>query len=175
MKNSKIIFINFLFAFVFLCNPVFGQHQSKEALGNALVSSIVNDDLNSFKSLLLPKDVALQYQDEGMMELSNEKVKDSLMAQYEVAYEQVVMPGYEKNFADIVHLNKTSQIDWTNLNYFILYKASSKGEEYIPFFIHTKLNNSAYHHFYFVATRYKGEWYLSGNMELTKEEKYAPK
>jgi len=175
MKYSKIIFIKFLFIFVFLCNPIFGQHKSKEDLGNALVASIMNDDINSFKSLLLPKNVTLEYQDEGNMEAGNGKVRDSLMAQYEVAYDQVVMPGYEQNFLEMVNLNKTSHIDWTNLNYFILYKASSKGEEYIPFFIHTKLNNSDYHHFYFVATRYNGEWYLSGNMELTKEEKYAPK
>ena len=175
MKNSKIIFTNFLFTFLFLCNPGFSQSKSKEDLGNALVSSIVNDDINSFKSLLLPKSVALQYQENGNQEVSNEKVRDSLMTRAEAAYDHVVIPGYEKNFTEIVNLNKTNKIDWGNLDYFILYKASSVGEEYIPFFLHTRLNNSTYRHFYFGATRYKGEWYLSGNMELTKEEKYGPK
>jgi hypothetical protein len=164
-----------MFAFVLLCNPIFSQSKSKEALGNSLVTSILNDDIDSFKSLLLPKSVALKYQENLDLEVNNTKVRDSLMAQYESAYDQIIVPGYEKNFEEIVNITKMKNIDWSNPSYIILYKASSVGEEYIPFFIHTTLNNSDDKHFYFGATRYKGEWYLSCNMDITKEEKYAPK
>lgn len=175
MKYKKIIFINSLVILVLLCNPIYGQSKSKEALGKSIVASILNNDLDSFKSLLLPKKVVFKFQENRDIENSDKEVRDSLMAQYEAAYDHMVIPRYEKNFQEIVNLNETNDLDWSNLNFMILYKASSKGKEYIPFFIHTKLNNSDYKHFYFGTVRYNGEWYLSGNMVITKDEKYAPK
>ena len=175
MKYNKIIFINSLVILVLLYNPTYGQSKSKEALGNSIVESILNNDLNSFKSLLLPKKVVFNFQENIDIEISDKEVRDSLMTQYEATYDHMVIPRYEKNFQEIVNLNETNDLDWSDLNFMILYKASSKGEEYIPFFIHTKLNNSDYSHFYFSAVRYNGKWYLSGNMEITKDEKYAPK
>ena len=175
MNYRKIIFINSLLTLVLLCNPIYGQSKSKETLGNSIVESILNNDLDRFKSLLLPKKVVFKYQKNNDLENSDKEERDSLMAQYEAAYDHMVIPRYENNFQEIVNLNETNDLDWSNLNFIILYKASSKGEEYIPFFIHTKLNNSDYNNFYFGAVRYNGEWYLSGNMEITKDEKYAPK
>lgn len=175
MKYTKIIFINALFALAVLYNPIYGQSKSKEALGNSIVTSILNNDIDSYKSLLLPKKVVLEFQDNNDLENSDPEKRDSLLAQYEAAYEQSVIPRFENNFREIVNLNQVNDLDWSNLNFVILYKAESKGEEYIPFFIHTKLKNSDYKNFYFEAVRYNGEWYLSGNMEITKAEKYAPK
>ena len=175
MTYKTNIIIKFLFIAVIMSNSLYGQRKSKEALGNSIVESILNNDLNSFKSLLLPKEVALKYQENNDLDNSDKEVPDSLMAQYEAAYHQVVIPRYEKNFQEIVSLNQANSIDWSNLNFIILYKASSKGEEYIPYFIHTKLNNTDFNHFYFGAVRYNGKWYLSGNLEITKDEKYAPK
>ena len=157
--------------FLVVCNPIYGQSKSKEALGNSLVASIVNNDVASFKSLLLPKEVVLKYQDNHDLENSNSEARDSLIS----AYEHMVIPRYEKNFGEIVALHQANNLNWNNLNFIILYKGESKGEEYIPFFMHTKLNNSEYKHFYFGAVRYQGEWYVSENMELIKEEKYSPK
>ena len=159
---------------VLMTNYIHGQSKSKEALGNAIVESIVSNNKEDFKSLLLPKDVALELKENNELENIDKEGRDSLMAQYEAAYDHKIIPRYEKNFQEIVHLNETNQIDWSNVNFIILYKDSSKGEEYIPFFIHSKLSNSDYNHFYFGAVRYKGEWYLEGKMELTKGEKYAP-
>ena len=175
MTYRKIIFTTSLLIIVLLCNPVFAQSKSKEVLGNAMVASILNNDLDSFKSLLLPKEVVLKYQYNHNLENSKQEVQDSLMAEHEATYDQKVIPRYEEKFKKMVSLNKANNLNWSNLNFIILYKAESKGEEYIPFFIHTKLNNSAYKHFYFDAVRYKGEWYFSGNMEITKSEKYALK
>ena len=175
MKYRKIIFVSSLLTLALLCNPIYGQSKSKEAIGNSIVASILNNDLDSFKSLLLSKEVVLKFQENNDPENSDKEVRDSLMAEYESAYDHMVIPRYEKNFQEIVNLNQANHLDWSNLNFIILYKAASKGEEYIPFFVHTKLNNSDYNHFYFDAVRYNGEWYLSGNMEITKDEKYAPK
>lgn len=175
MKYRKIIFATSLLIVALLCNPVFAQSKSKEVLGNAMVASILNNDVDSFKSLLLPKDVALKFQYNNDLDNSDQEVRDSLMAKHEATYDHKVIPRFEKNFQEIVALNKASNLNWSHLNFIILYKAASKGEEYIPFFIHTKLKNSDYSHLYFDAVRYKGEWYLSGNMEITKDEKYALK
>lgn len=175
MKYTKIIFANCLITLVLLCNPIYGQSKSKEALGNSIAASIINNDINSFKSLLLPKKVALEFQENNDLENSDPEKRDSLLSEYEAAYEKSILPRFENNFREMVNLSQTHDLDWSNLNFLILYKAESKGEEYIPFFIHTKLNNSDYKHFYFEAVRYNGEWYLSGNMEITKTEKYAPK
>ena len=175
MKYRNIIFINSLLALVLLSIPIYGQSKSKEALGNSIVASILDNDLDSFKSLLLPKKIAIKFQENIDLENSDEEVRDSLMTEYEAEYDHMVMPRYEKNYLDMVNLNEANNLDWGNLDFMILYKAASKGEEYIPFFIHTKLNNSDYKHFYFGAVRYNGDWYLSDNMEITKDEKYAPK
>ena len=175
MKYRKIIFTTSILTLVLLYNPLYAQSKSKEVLGNSIVASILNNDWDSFKSLLLPKEVVLKFQENNDTKNSDKEVRDSLMAEYEAAYDHTVIPRYEKSFREIVNLNQANDLDWSNLNFVILYKGASKGEEYIPFFIHTTLNNSEYNHFYFDAVRYNGEWYLSGNMEITKDEKYAPK
>ena len=175
MTYRKITFATSLLIVVLLCNPIYAQSKSKEVLGNAMVASILNNDLDSFKSLLLPKEVVLKYQYNHDLDNSDQEVRDALMAEHEAAYDQKVIPRYEEKFKDMVSLHKAGNLNWSHLNFIILYKAESKGEEYIPFFIHTKLNNSTYRHFYFDAVRYKGEWYFSGNMEITKDEKYASK
>ena len=175
MKFKKIIFATSLLIVVLFCNSVYAQSKSKEALGKAMVASIQNDDLDSFKALLLPKEVVLKYQYNHDLENTDQQTQDSLMAEHEAAYDHKVIPRYEEKFKQMVKLNQASNVNWSHLNFLILYKAESKGEEYIPFFIDTKLNHSDYRHFYFDAVRYKGEWYFSGNMELTKGEKYALK
>lgn len=175
MKYRKIIFTTSFLTLVLLYNPLYAQSKSKEVLGNSVVASILNNDWDSFKSLLLPKEVVLKFQENKDPEDFDKEVRDSLMVEYEAAYDHMVIPRYEKIFQEIVNLNEANDLDWSHLNFMILYKAASKGEEYIPFFIHTKLNNSDYNHFYFGAVRYNGEWYLSGEMEITKDEKYAPK
>ena len=136
MKYRNIIFINSLLALVLLSIPIYGQSKSKEALGNSIVASILDNDLDSFKSLLLPKKIAIKFQENIDLENSDEEVRDSLMAEYEAEYDHMVMPRYEKNFQDMVNLNEANNLDWGNLDFMILYKAASKGEEYIPFFIH---------------------------------------
>lgn len=174
MKYRKTILITSLLSFVLMSNYIHGQQKSKEALGNAIVASIVSNDIDSFKSLLLPKDVVLRFREINDPEDIDSETRDSLMMQYQVAYDNMIIPQYEKNFHEIVNLSETNEINWSNLNYLILYQDSSKDNEYIPFLIHTRLNNSAYKHFYFGAVRYKGEWYMEGKMEITKDEKYAP-
>jgi hypothetical protein len=174
MKNRKVIFISSLLFLFLISNGIHGQSKSKEELGNALVKSILSNDIDGFKSQLLPKSITLKLKENNDEENINKEERDSLRAQYEAAYVSFIIPRYEKNFQDMVNLNESNKIDWSNLSFMILYKDSSQGEEYIPFFIHTKLNNSKYKHFYFDAVRYKGEWYLSGNMEITKDDKYAP-
>ena len=175
MKYRKIIFTSSLLIAVLLCNPVFAQSKSKEVLGNAMVASILDNDLDAFKSLLLPKEVVLKYQYNDDLESSDQEAQAALRAEHEAAYDEKVITRYEENFQKMVSLHKAGNINWNNLNFIILYKAESKGEEYLPFFIHTKLNNSGYKHFYFDAVRFKGAWYFSGNMEITKDEKYAAK
>ncbi|MEN8126139.1 MAG: hypothetical protein ABFR32_13545 [Bacteroidota bacterium] len=157
-----------------MSNYIHGQSKSKEELGNSIVESILSNNIDSFKSLLLPKKVVLKLQENNDPEYIDKEERDSLMTQYETAYDNMIIPQYEKNFLEIVNLNETNEIDWSNLNFVLLYKYSSKEQEYLPFLIHTKLNNSDYNHFYFGAVRYKGEWYLEGKMEITKDEKYAP-
>ena len=174
MKYKKIILITSLLSLILMSNYIHGQKKSKEALGNAIVESILSNNIDSFKSLLLPKTVALELKENRDLENVDKEGRDSLMVQFENAYDQKIIPRYEKNFRKIVNLNEANEIDWSNLNFIILYKDSSKEEDYIPFFIHSKLSNSDYKHFYFGAVRYKGEWYLEGQMEITKDEKYAP-
>ena len=175
MKYRNINLLAFLLTLFLTSNYIHGQSNSKEALGNAIVQSIINNDVDSYKSLLLTKEVALKFQENIYAENMDQKERDSLMDQYDLQYDNMIIPRYEKNFQKIVSLNENNEIDWSTVNFVILYKGSSVEEDYIPFFIHTKLSNSDYMHFYFGTVRYNGLWYSSGEMELTKDEKYAPK
>ena len=174
MKYRKIILITTLFYLFIINNHLHGQSKSKEELGNSLVESILSKNIDNFKVLLLPKEVALKLLENNFPENINKKERDSLMKQSEAAYDNVFISQYENNFWEIVNLNETNKIDWSNLKFEILYKYASKEQEYIPFLIHTKLINSDYNHFYLNAVRYKGKWYLEDKMEITKKEKYAP-
>ena len=139
----------------------------------SLSQSIKNKDLEGFKSLLIPKEVAVKLFESNLSETTSERERDSLVNQYIASYESTVVARYEKNFWEIVNLNEANSINWSPLNFEVLYKYESKEEEYLPFLIYTKLNNSGYDHFYVSAVRYKGQWYLEDKMELTKGAKYS--
>lgn len=174
MKYRKIIFTTAL-CYLFLINHhLYGQSQSKEALGNSLVESITSKDINSFKTLLLPKKVVLKLLENDIPENAGKEERDFLTKQSEAAYDNTFISQHEDNFWEIVNLTETNKIDWSNLKFVVLYKYTSKEPEYDPFLIHTRLNNSDFNHFYFSAVRYKGKWYFEDNMEITKDEKYAP-
>jgi len=174
MKYRKIILISSILALFLITNHIHGQSKSKEALGNALVESIKSKNIDSFKALLLPQKVALKLLENNAPENIDKESLDSLMTQAEATYKNVFIPQYEDNFWEIVNLTETNKIDWSNLKFMVLYKYSSKDDEYNPFLIHTKLVKSDYNHFYFSAVRYKGEWFFEDEMEITKGEKYAP-
>jgi len=174
MKYRKISLITFIL-FLFLINTqIHGQSKSKEELGKSLVESILSKNVDSFKALLLPQEVALNYFENNAPENIDSKDGDSILTQSKATYNNIIIPQYEKNFWEIVNLNETNKIDWSNLNFVVLYKYASKDDDYNPFLIHTKLMNSDYNHFYISAVRYKGAWYFEDKMELTKGEKYAP-
>ncbi len=154
---------------------MYGQSKSKEALGNALVASILSKNIDGFKALLLPQKVVLKLRETNAPENSDTEERDSLMTQPKATDNNLFIPQYENNFWEIVNKNETNKIDWSNLQFVVLYKYESKDPDYNPFLIHTKLINSDYNHFYFSAVRYKGEWFLEDTMEITKDEKYAPK
>jgi hypothetical protein len=172
MKLGRIILNISLITLFLLQVPVHAQSSSREALGESLVESIKNKDLEGFKSLLIPKEVAVKLFEANLSENTNTKEKDSLVDQYIAAYESTVVARYEKNFWDLVNLNETNSISWSPLNFEVLYKYESKEDEYLPFLIYTKFNNSDYNYFYVSAVRYKGKWYLEDKMELTKGAKY---
>ena len=175
MKYRKIIFTTCILSLFLINNHVHGQSKSKEALGNSLVESILSKNLDDFKALLLPKDIAVKLLENNAPENMDEEERDSLMTQSEATYNSVFIPQYEDNFWEMVNLNETNKIDWSNLKFVVLYKYASKEPEYDPFLIHSRLTNSDYNHFYFSAVRYKGAWFLEDEMEITKKEKYAPK
>ena len=174
MKYRKIILISSLLSLFLINNHIFGQSKSKEALGNALVESILSKNIDNFKALLLPQNVVFKLLENDAPENMDKEARDSLMAKFEATYNNVYIPQYEDNFWEMVNLNVTNKIDWSNLKFVVLYKYSSKEVAYNPFLIHTKLKNSDYNHFYFSAVRYEGEWFLEDKMEITKDEKYAP-
>lgn len=173
MKYSKTILLTCLISLFLINSHIHGQSKSKEALGNALVKSILSENLNSFKALLVPQNVALNLLENEAPENNDEEERDELRTASETTYNSVLIPQYINNYWEMVNLNKTNDIDWSNLNFVILYKYASKDEDYIPFLIHSKLTNSDFNHFYFSAVRYKGEWYLEDKMEITKGEKYG--
>jgi len=174
MKYRKIILISYILSLFLINNHIHSQSKSKEALGNALVESIKSKNIDNFKALLLPQKVALKLLENNAPENIDKESLDSLMIKAEATYNNVFIPQYEDNFWEIVNLTETNKIDWSNLKFMVLYKYSSKDDEYNPFLIHTKLVNSDYNHFYFSAVRYKGEWFFEDEMEITKGEKYAP-
>jgi hypothetical protein len=174
MTYRKIILIASILSLFLINNHIHGQSKSKEDLGNSLVESILSKNIDSFKALLLPQKVALKLLEDNAIENLDQEERDSLMIQSEATYKNVFIPQYENNFWEIVNLCETNKIDWSNLNFVVLYKYASKEDDYNPFLIHTKLINSDYNHFYFSAVRYKGEWFLEDKMEITKNEKYAP-
>jgi len=175
MKYTKIVLITSIFYLFFINNLLHGQSKSKEELGNSLIESILTKNIDSFKDLLLPKKVVLKLLENNTPEDINKEERDSLMKQSEAAYDNIFISQYENNFWEIVNLTETNEIEWSNLKFEVLYKYSSKEDEYNPFLIHTRLINSDYNHFYFSAVRYKGKWFLEDQMEITKDEKYAPK
>jgi hypothetical protein len=175
MKPIKIILTALLIALFLVQIPLQAQSKSREALGESLVESIQKKDLEGFKSLLIPKEVAVKLFETNLSENADTQARDSLVNQYVTSYEGTVVARYEKNFWDLVNLNETHSIKWTPLNFEVLYKYESKEEEYLPFLIYTKLNDSDYNYFYVSAVRYKGQWFLEDKMELTKGAKYAPK
>ena len=174
MKYTKIVLITSIFYLFFINNHLHGQSKSKEELGNSLIESILSKNIDSFKALLLPQKVVLKLRENNAPENIDKEERDSLMTQSEATYNNILTPQYENNFWEIVNLTETNEIDWSNLKFVVLYKYSSKEQEYNPFLIHTRLINSDYNHFYFSAVRYKGEWFFEDNMEITKDEKYAP-
>jgi hypothetical protein len=174
MKYSKIILITSVLSLFLINNQLLGQSKSKEELGNSLVESILSKNIDNFKALLLPQKVALKLLENNAPENLDQEERDSLRIQSETTYKNVFIPQYENNFWEIVNLCETNKIDWSNLNFVVLYKYASEESEYNPYLIHTKLINSDYNHFYFNAVRYKGEWFLEDKMEITKGEKYAP-
>ena len=172
MIYRKIILISSL---LFLINSqIYSQSASKEALGNSLVASILNKNIDGFKALLLPQQVVFKSLENNAPENMDKAARDSLKLKSEATYNNILIPQHENNFWEIVNLNEINKIDWSNLKFVVLYKYASKEEDYDPFLIHTKLSNSDYNHFYFSAVRYKGEWFFEDKMELTKKEKYAP-
>ncbi len=175
MKYRKIILITSILALFLTNNHINGQSKSKEELGNSLVNSILSKNIDSFKALLLPQKVVLKLNKNNALENIDKEKRDSLMMKSESIYNKIYLPQYENNFWEIVNMNETNKIDWSNLKFVVLYKYASKEPEYDPFLIHARLINSDYNHFYFSAVRYKGEWFLEDKMEITKDEKYAPK
>jgi hypothetical protein len=173
LRNS-ILFISLLFL-ILTSTHIQGQSQSKEDLGNALARSITSNDMDAFKSLLLPKKVFLSYSENDVSMNMDKADHEASRGQSEAQYDPMIIPRYEENFKEMVDLDQKSNINWNDLEFLILYKDSSIDPDYIPFFIQTKLKNSDYSHFYFEAVRYKGAWYLEGKMELTQGNKYAPK
>ena len=173
MKINKISFLASLLLFFLINSQVHSQMKSKEELNRAIVESILNKDVEGFKALLLPKEVVMASYENDIPEGTSQEEKDEFIQQSEAAYDKVVIPRYESNFWEMVKLTEAHKIDWSNRDLMILYKYDSNDPEYNPFFIHTKLNNSVYKHFYFSAVRYKGEWYFEDQMELTKNEKYS--
>lgn len=175
MKIQKIVLFAFLTTLFLISGPILGQSKSKEDLGNALVESIATKNVESFKSLLLPQEVVLKLNESNIPEDTSEKERDSLMTQFNASYTEAILPRHEENFWEVVNLNENSSTDWSSLEFVVLYKYSSEVPEYDPFLIHTKLIGPDYKHFYFSAVRYKGEWFLEDKMEITKDEKYAPR
>ncbi len=174
MKYRKIILITSIVSLFLINSHIHGQSKSKEELGNSLVESILSKNIDSFKALLLPQKEVLKLRDNDAPEDMDKEARDSLITQFEATYNNVFIPQFENNFWEIVNLTETNEIDWSNLKFVLLYKYSSKEDDYNPFLIHTRLINSDYNHFYFSAVRYKGEWFLEDKMEITKDEKYAP-
>lgn len=174
MKYRKIIFLTATLSLFLFNNHIHGQSKSKEELGNSLVKSILSKNIDSFKALLLPQKVVLEILENNAPEDIDKEELDSLITQSKATYNNTFIPPYENNFWEIVNLTETNKINWSNLNFVVLYKYASKKQEYDPFLIHTRLNNSDFNHFYFSAVRYKGEWFLEDKMEITKGEKYAP-
>jgi hypothetical protein len=175
MKIRKIVLTAFLTTMFLVSGPILGQSKSKEDLGNALVESILTKNVESFKSLLLPQEVVMKLNESNIAEDTGEKQRDSLMSQFNASYKQAILPRHEENFWEVVNLNENSSINWNSLEFVVLYKYSSKVPEYDPFLIHTKLMGPDYKHFYYSAVRYKGKWYLEDKIEITKDEKYAPR
>ena len=139
-----------------------------------MVESILSKDINSFKTLFLPKKVVLKLLENDVPENATKEKQEFLIKQSEAAYDNIFISQYENNFWEIVNLTETNEIDWSNLKFVVLYKYASKEPDYEPFLIHTRLNNSDLKHFYFSAVRYQGKWFFEDSMEITKDEKYAP-
>lgn len=175
MKSRKITLTTSLIALFLLQSTIQAQSKSREAFGEALVKSIKGKDLKRFKTLLIPQDVAVKLFNANLSENTDAQVRDSLVNQYVASYESTVVARYEKNFWDMANLSETESINWSPLNFEVLYKYESKEEDYLPYLIYTKLNNSDYNHFYVSAVRYKGQWFLENKMELTQGAKYAPR
>lgn len=173
MKNRKIILISSLIYLFLVHSNVHSQSASKESLEKSIVESILKKDVEAFKSLLLPKEVVMASYENDISEETGTEERKSLMQQSEAAYDNVIIAQYESNFWEIVKLTETYNIDWSDRNLTILYKYASNDPEHIPFFIHVKLKNSTYKHFYFSAVRHKDQWYFEDSMELTKNEKYS--
>ena len=175
MKYGKFTFLFSLVALLLTQSALLAQSKSREALGESLVESIKGKDLEGFRSLLIPKEVAANMFETNLSQNADAGEKDSLVAQYLDSYENTVVARYEKNFWDLVNLNEAHSISWNPLNFEVLYKYASKKEDYLPFLIYAKFNNSDYDYFYVSAVRYKGQWFLEDKMELTIGAKYAPR
>jgi hypothetical protein len=160
---------------LFINHVAFGQSKSRQELCNSLVNSIKDKNLDAFKALLLPREVAFELYENGLSEDIGKEERDSQMTQYQSVYENTIVPRYEKNFWDIVNLSTDHHINWSNLDFFLLYKYESKIDQYDPYLIHSRLSNADYKHFYINAVRYKDAWYLEDKMEITRGEKYAAK
>ena len=172
-RSLPLVYLSLVLAV--MISSVRAQSVTKEALGEALTSSIASDDLAAFKAQLLPQNVAVKSIAKNVTESDPDQDIDSVMAQAESTYEKVFLPRYTANFKAMVDLSKQYGINWADLSFVLLYKYDSPEPDYDSFLMHAKLANGTYKHFYFGAVRYKNQWYFEDKLELTKEEKYAPK
>ena len=120
MKYRKIILISTILSLFLINNHIHGQSKSKEELGNSLVESILSKNIDSFKALLLPQKVVFKLGENNAPENIDKEERDSLMTQSEATYYNIFIPRFENNFWEIVNLNETNEIDWSNLKFVVL-------------------------------------------------------
>ena len=100
-----------MLSLILMSNYIHGQKKSKEALGNAIVESILSNNVDSFKSLLLPRNVVLKLKENRDLENVDKEQRDSLMVEFGNAYDEKIIPiriigGFCKPLVTVLNTNR---------------------------------------------------------------------
>lgn len=151
--------IKIIISLVLFCSlqTICSQNNSIEELGISLLKSVKNDDIITFKSLIIPFEIfaSLSNDNNTSKEYSND------LKEINRIYDVYFVNGFEDNFNTLKNKIREFNLDLNNLKFKEIKINNSESHKNDPKIIYTKIKNSKLKHFYFYVNEHNGKYYLT--------------